>query len=376
MTVHKDENAKKNKWYFVFYTGEVKNGVRERIKRRGFKTQKEAVAAEAEARTSVNKGDFIEYSKILFEEYLVEWLKNKRNVSEETRELYGSFFKIYIIPLLGSIPLVKINATHIDNFLTNLKDRGLAESTIKRVFSVVNASLNAAATKDLILKNPCNKVDKPTVSRRNMVVWEPEYAFDFLEKTKGKSRYWIAIYLAIMTGMRQGEILGLRWSDIDLDNKTLHIQQTVTRKRRIKAGAKSDSSIRSVALSSDTIKTLKEQRQFILQERMLLGKDYQDHDLVVCTSFGGPATSRSVAKVWEKFIKTYEVRKITFHDLRHTHVSMLIKQKVHIKIISERLGHASVSITMDLYGHLLPNMQEDAAESIDSLNWRVQSTKE
>lgn len=376
MTVHKDENAKKNKWYFVFYTGEVKNGVRERIKRRGFKTQKEAVQAEAEARTNVNKGEFVEHNKIIFENYLVEWLKNKRNVSEETRELYVSFLKLYINPFLGSIPLVKINASHIENFLTGLQERGLAESTIKRVFSVVNASLNAAATKDLIIKNPCKKVEKPTVSRRDMVVWEPEYAFEFLEKTKSKSRYWIAIYLALMTGMRQGEILGLRWSDIDFDNKTLHIQQTVTRKRRIKPGAKSDSSIRSVALSSDTIKTLKDQRTFVLEERVFLGKEYKDHDLVVCTSFGGPATTRSVYKVWENFIKKYEAKKITFHDLRHTHVSMLIKQKVHIKVISERLGHSSVAITMDLYGHLLQNMQEDAAESIDALNWRVKSTNE
>ncbi|MEC0241696.1 tyrosine-type recombinase/integrase [Paenibacillus dokdonensis] len=113
----------------------------------------------------------------------------------------------------------------------------------QRAFSILNAALNSAVTKDLILKNPANKVEKPKVTRKSMKVWEPDYTFDFLAKIKGKSRYWIAIYLAIMTGMRQGEILGPRWSDIDFENKSLHIQQTVTKRRRIKDGAYPISSI-------------------------------------------------------------------------------------------------------------------------------------
>ncbi|WP_145038641.1 tyrosine-type recombinase/integrase [Paenibacillus sp. Y412MC10] len=376
MPAYKDENAKKNPWYFVFYTGEIKNGKRERIKRRGFKTKKAAEAAEAEIRTSINKGDYYEPTKILFKDYMKEWLKSRHDLSPETVDLYETNLRLYINPVLGEVQLSKINSLHIEQFINSMHEKELGDWSIKRAFSIVNAALNAAVRKDLINKNPSNKVSKPKVRRKVMAVWEPEFAFDFLEQTKGKSRYWIAAYLAIMTGMRQGEILGLRWSDIDFENKTLHIQQTVTKNRRIKEGAKTQSSVRSVALSTDTIKTLKEHRAIILQERLQYGEEYHNHDLVVCTNFGGPATTRSVYKAWERFIEKCKAPKITFHDLRHTHVSMLIKQGVHMKVISERLGHSSISVTMDIYGHLLPNMQEQAAELIDQLNTKLSGTKE
>lgn len=376
MPTYKDEKAKKNPWYFVFYTGETKNGVRERVKRRGFKTKKAAEAAEAEARTNLSKGDYFEPSKTLFKDYLVEWLKNRRTLSLETVELYQNNLRLYINPSLGHIPLSKLNAQHIEDFLTDMEEKELGEWSIKRAFSILNAALNSAVTKDLILKNPANKVEKPKVSRKSMKVWEPDYTFDFLAKTNGKSRYWIAMYLAIMTGMRQGEILGLRWSDIDFNNKSLHIQQTVTKRRRIKDGAKTPTSIRSVALSTDTIESLKEHRSIILQERLFEGESYQNNDLVVCTGKGGPANANNIYRAWTRFIEKHEAPHITFHDLRHTHVAMMIKQGVHMKVISERLGHSSISVTMDIYGHLLPNMQSDAAELMDKLNTKLTGTKE
>ncbi|OMD00026.1 site-specific integrase [Paenibacillus sp. FSL R5-0636] len=374
MSVHKNKDAKKNKWYYVFYTGEKVNGVRVRAKAGGFKTQKEAIAAEAERRDALNKGTYFEPAKTLFKDYIADWLKNRRSISQETVELYENNLRLYINPVLGDIPLSKLNAQHVEDFLTSMDDKGLGEWSIKRAFSILNAALNSAVTKDLILKNPASKVEKPKVTRKSMAVWEPDFTFEFLEKTKGESRYWIAIYLAIMTGMRQGEILGLRWSDIDFDNKTLHIQQTVTKRRRIKDGAKTPSSIRSVALSTDTVDKLKEHRKHILEDRLIAGQSYLNHDLVVCTAVGGPATTRSVYRAWERFLKKYEAPHITFHDLRHTHVAMMIKQGVHMKVISERLGHSSISVTMDIYGHLLPNMQSDAAELMDKLNTRLDGT--
>lgn len=366
--VYKDENAKKNPWYYQFYTGEIKEGKRERIKKRGFRTKKEAEKAMAEAQAAVNKGEYLEPSKMAFRDYLNDWMKTKRNLGEQTADLYESYLRTHIVPTLGHIPLAKITAHDIEMFLDTLHTKGLAAATIKRIFSVVNAALNAAQMKDLITKNVANKVEKPQASRRrDLVVWEPEFVSSFLRTTHNESRYWIAIYLAIMTGMRQGEILGIRWSDIDFENKTLHIQQTVTKKRQIKTGAKTKGSVRSVALSPETIEMLRTHRKGILADRIKHGADYKNHDLVVCTHFGGPVTSRAIQKVWDSFIKKTNAPKITFHDLRHTHASLLIKQGVHIKVISERLGHSSVSITLDLYGHLMPNMQEDAAAGLDNL---------
>ncbi|MGG4494142.1 tyrosine-type recombinase/integrase [Brevibacillus reuszeri] len=368
MPVYKDENAKKNPWYYQFYTGEIRGGKRERIKKRGFRTKKEAEKAMAEAQAAVNKGEYLEPSKMAFRDYLNDWLKTKRNLGEQTADLYDSYLRTHIVPSLGHIPLAKISALDIELFLDGLHKKGLAAATIKRIFSVVNAALNAAQLKDLVPKNVANKVEKPQASRRrDLIVWEPEFVSSFLLTTYNDSRYWIAIYLAVMTGMRQGEILGIRWSDIDFENKTVHIQQTVTKKRQIKSGAKTKGSVRSVALSPETLEMLREHRKLILSERLKHGADYKNHDLVVCTQFGGPVTSRAIQKVWDSFIKKTNAPKITFHDLRHTHASLLIKQGVHIKVISERLGHSSVSITLDLYGHLMPNMQEEAAAGLDAL---------
>lgn len=369
MPVYKDKNVKKNPWYYSFYTGELTSkGKPARKKERGFRTKREAEAAEAEARTRLNKGESIEPSKMLFGEYMKHWIKSRHDLSPETVELYENNLRLYINPVLGGIPLSKLNATHIEKFMSSMREKSLGDWSIKRAFSNVNAALNDAVSKELIIKNPCNKVTKPKVTRKSMAVWEPDFTFDFLEKTKGKSRYWIAMYLAIMTGMRQGEILGLRWSDIDFDNKTLHIQQTVTKRRRIKDGAKTPSSIRAVALSTDTVEKLKEHRAMILQERLLAGENYQKNDLVVCTSTGGPANANNIYRAWTRFIEKHKAPHITFHDLRHTHVAMMIKQGVHMKVISERLGHSSISVTMDIYGHLLPNMQSEAAELMDKLN--------
>lgn len=369
MPVYKNEKAKGDKkWWYQFYTGEIKNGVRERITKRGFKTKKEAEKAMIEAKAACQKGQYVEPSKMRFQDYLQEWIGTKRNLGEQTLELYDSYMRTHIIPTLGHIPLAKLTALDIEKFLGTLYEKGLAAATAKRIFSVVNAALNSAVAKDLIAKNVASKVEKPQVARRReLVVWDPAFVSEFLEKTRYASRYWIAVYLAIMTGMRQGEILGLRWSDIDFEKRNLTIQQTVNRHRKIKQGAKTKLSMRSVALSPETIEVLKEHRQLIVQERVALGPEYQNNDLVVCTQFGGPVTQRAIQKVWTRFLKKTGAPKITFHDLRHTHASLLIKQGVHIKVISERLGHSSVTITMDTYGHLMPNMQEDAAAGLDAL---------
>jgi len=369
MPVYRNEKAKgEKKWWYQFYTGEIRNGVRQRITKRGFKTKREAERAMVEAQAARQKGQYVEPSRILFRDYLQDWLKTKRNLGEQTLELYHSYLRTHIIPSLGHIPLAKLSAHDIEMFLNSLHEKGLAAGTVKRIFSVVNAALHAAETKELIAKNAANKVEKPQVSRRReLVVWDPAFVNLFLEQTKQASRHWIAVYLAVMTGMRQGEILGLRWSDIDFEKRNLTIQQTVNRHGEIKQGAKTKQSMRSVALSPETIEVLQEHRRLIMMERTALGSAYENHDLVVCTKFGGPVTQRTIQKVWTSFLKKTGAPKITFHDLRHTHASLLIKQGVHIKVISERLGHSSVSITMDTYGHLMPNMQRDAAAGLDRL---------
>ncbi|WP_018759825.1 site-specific integrase [Paenibacillus terrigena] len=368
MPVHKDEKAKKNPWFFQFYTGEIINGKRERIKKRGFRTKKEADAAMVKAKADLERGEFVKGKKITVAEYMNSWLDNKQDLNAVTRELYESYLRIHIIPDLGHHPIDKLCSMDIQNFISLLRSKGLAENTVKRIFSVINTALNQAFRMELVRRNVASVVSKPKGERRELKVWDLETINRFLEATHDGSRYSIAMYLALMTGMRQGELLGLRWADIDFDNKTIHVQQSLARDgKTINHTLKSKKSIRSVAISTETVARLKEQRKLIVMEMVKEGEDYQKNDLVICSSKGTPASTRSIMKVWNKFIERLELPRITFHDLRHTHASLLLQQGVHPKIVSERLGHSSVVITLDTYSHLLPNLQADAADGLDML---------
>ena len=207
MPVHKDEKAKKNPWFFQFYTGEIINGKRERIKKRGFRTKKEADAAMVKAKAELERGEFVKGKKITVAEYMNSWLDNKQDLNTVTRELYESYLRIHIIPDLGHHPIDKLCSMDIQNFISLLRSKGLAENTVKRIFSVINTALNQAFRMELVRRNVASVVSKPKGERRELKVWDLETINRFLEATHDGSRYSIAMYLALMTGMRQGELL-------------------------------------------------------------------------------------------------------------------------------------------------------------------------
>lgn len=188
MGVYKDKNVKKNPWYYSFYTGTITNGKRDREKQRGFKTKKEAEAAEVEHKSRLKNGTYFNPQKTPFGEFISEWCKNKRKISEETREMYENNIRLYIKPSLGDIPLSKLNAQHIEDFITfMIEEKGLGEWSVKRTFSNVNTCLNDAVKKKLIEYNPCSVVDKPKVNKRIRPIWTPEFAFDFWRRPKGRA---------------------------------------------------------------------------------------------------------------------------------------------------------------------------------------------
>jgi len=168
--------------------------------------------------------------------------------------------------------------------------------------------------------------------------------------------------------MRRGEILGLRWKDVDFDKGILYVRQTLSKDgKKFLSGAKTDSSVRSIKLSNETIAVLKKHKARVAKEKLKCGPDYVDYDLVICTSKGTPVNPENLKRTFERLIKAAGVPKIRFHDLRHTHATMLLAQGVHAKVISERLGHSNIKTTLDIYSHVLPNMQEEAANQIDAL---------
>jgi integrase len=363
MPVYKDTD--RGTWYYVLNFKDD-NGKRKQKRKRGFKTKKEATEDLRTLESEIIQGTFIEASLVYFNAYIQEWLRVKQaTISNQTASMYKDAIKNHIAQSFGEIPLSKLKPMHIQRFITDLQEKNLADSTIRRTFNIVNACLNYAVKLGDVPKNVASVVDKPKVSRKEMKIWGMEQIRSFLIVSK-KDRLFGIFYLAVMTGLRQGELLGLRWSDIHFKDRTLSIYQTLEHSgKRIKEGAKTKSSIRSVSLSPSTMEVLYEHKIQQENERERLGMTYKEHNLVFCTQTGLPLNPRNLLRSFDRLIEKANIPKIRFHDLRHIHASLMISQNEPLKLIAERLGHSKITTTIDTYGHLLPNMQREASDRLD-----------
>ncbi|MGG3449574.1 tyrosine-type recombinase/integrase [Domibacillus aminovorans] len=360
------KNKQTSKWDFVIDIGkDPMTGKRKQKKKRGFETKKEAEKALAALLNELNEGLYIETSKQAYSDYIHFWLSIKTHeMSNQTLKAYQSYLKNHINSSLGSLSLSSLTPMHIQGFIGDLRNKELSESTIKRIFNVVNASLNAAVKMELIKKNPASTIEKPRVAAKETAIWNLDEVALFLNRSIS-SPYYIAYLLAVTTGMRQGEILGLRWKDVDFENECLYIRQTLTHDGKgFKEGAKSKAGNRSIGLDTVTLSTLKQHRKQIATNKLRYSTAYADYDLVVCTNKGKPINPRNLLRTFDNLITKANLPKIRFHDLRHTHASLMLQQGENIKLISERLGHSSVKITLDTYSHVLPNMQQEASNRL------------
>ncbi|MCM3602459.1 site-specific integrase [Robertmurraya korlensis] len=363
MPVYPDKNRKS--WYFaVNYYDE--SGKRRQKKQRGFNTKKEATEALRKLEVQLNEGTYIESKNVLFSQYIEDWLSiKKRGISNSTVSLYKGSIKNHIAPSLGNIALSKMKPQHIQKFIARMDEAGLADDTIKRTFNIVNACLNEAVKFGDLASNPAAKVDKPKVVPKEMKIWTIDQIQHFLKCSKN-NRLYCAFHLAIMTGLRKGEILGLRWKDVDLEKQVLYVNQTLEQDgKTLKKGAKTKGSVRSVTISPTTKKALLEHKIQQDIEREFFDSVHKNLDLVICTGNGATYHPRNLTRAFQKLTQKAELPHIRFHDLRHTHAALMIAQNEPMKLIAERLGHSRITTTMDTYGHLLPNMQHDASNRLD-----------
>ncbi|MDV2685175.1 site-specific integrase [Alkalihalophilus lindianensis] len=367
MPVYKDENAKKNKWYYALNYKE--NGKYKKKVKRGFKTKKDAEAALVEAQDAFNKGTYIEPSKMLYSEFMESWLKDKKiNVKKSTYNNYKYLLDSHLLPSLGHLELSKIGPRDIQSLYNEIKENKiLSDENLRKVHTIIKDSLSKAVKWEMIMKNPAELIDAPKVVKREVEVWNEDQIKAFLKAANG-ARYYYAFLMALTTGMRQGEILGLRWKDIDELNGTISIVQTLShRGQELSAGAKTDAGNRRISIDQNTMNQLLALKKLYKLEKLSSGSVYEDFDLVIRTSVGTPLSPRNLLRSFYSIIEKANVPKIRFHDLRHTHASLMLKQGVNPKIVSERLGHANVRITLDTYSHLLPNLQKDTAEQFGKL---------
>ena len=244
---------------------------------------------------------------------------------------------------------------------------GLSAQTVKHLYRTLSQALKRAVRWRLIVQNPAEAVDPPRSPRRDMESLTPAQSGKLLHAIDSSALY-MPVLLALMTGMRRREILGLRWRDVDLDRAVLSVRQTLQRTTDGLSfeAPKTRRSKRKIDLPASTVVTLRQHKK--RQAEDLLARGVRDRfDLVICRRDGQPIQPRSLTKDFARTIARLDLPRVRFHDLRHTHITFGLEAGIHPKIMSERAGHASVSITLDTYSHASDSLQKDAAQSIDAL---------
>lgn len=369
----RDKNRKLITHYYYAFEVKDEKGSRKTFKERGFMTKAAAKDAEAVARTIWNKGEYITPNKTLYKDYLLDWLNKRTDISIDTKYYYMSYYNNHILDSkLGKLQLTEITTSSIEDFIFELlekeSDKGtkLSSSFVNLVLNFVNTSLNYAVRKKIISSNPAKYADRPRIAKKDMKYWSVNDVRKFLSGFDDRCR--IIFFLAIYTGMRIGESLGLRMDDIDLENRRIYIRQIlISRNKRLKAGAKTQSSNRSISISNHVVAEIAKHMKLIQTEKMNMREAYFDRGLLICNKDGRPMDDSYSRKLFIKFIKKTGVPLIRIHDLRHTFASLLLQAGQHPKVVQEMLGHSNIRLTMDTYSHLTPNMQVDAADALESI---------
>lgn len=309
-------------------------------------------------------------------QFLDEWIKTKAmTLSPTTVAWYGYVIGRHIAPELGRLPISQLKPVHIQRlYSVKLQQvpggpKPISRSTARCIHRVLHAALSYAVRLQVIDRNPCDAVEVPKGGRPRPRYWRPEEAARFLEAAKN-DRLFALFHLALGSGLRRGELLGLRWMDVDLDRQSLTVSQV-----RVRAGdeiitkePKTSGSLRSIALSPGVCETLMRHREAQSRERTLMGEAYEDHGLVFATVDGRPLNPDYIGcQYFRRLISLAGVPQINFHGLRHTHATLLALRGVPLKTVSARLGHSSVKITGDIYSHVLDRMDRGAALEFDAV---------
>lgn len=326
---------------------------------------------------SLEVGSYVKSSRITLGQWLEQWCQSyvAMHCSARTAESYQSEVRRHLTPFLGRILLTQLQPQHLQNYYSQALTKGrtdgkggLAARTVQYHHRILSEALSHAVKMGLLGRNIAKAVDPPRVERKNMATLVLEDIPKFLEATQG-TPYYILFYTALYTGMRLGELLGLRWCDIDLDMASLSVVQALYKRSGVckMVEPKSSGSRRRIALSPSLVLTLRQYRVDQQVQRILIGEPMADSDLVFSHPGGKPLDPGVVSHTFAKVLRKAGLPHIRFHDLRHTHATLLLKAGIHPKIVSERLGHANIGITLDTYSHVLPGLQERAAESFDEM---------
>src|SRR5215218_10731316 len=291
-----------------------------------------------------------------------------RGLRPSTLARYESHVRCAIGPSLGGLPLQAVMPTHLNSLYSDLRAAGRAPKTIRNVHGVLSKALADAERWGLVSRNAARLADVPAVARPKLRVWSPQQTWAFL-RAVASDRLFAAWLLAATTGMRRGELLGLRWADVDLDVGVLRITQARVRAgNQVVAGEpKTARGRRTIALDPATVAALRQHRKRQAEERLLAGPRYADSGLVFTMPDGSPIHPNRFGLWFRRRTRTAGLPAIRLHDMRHSYATAGLAAGVPPKVMSERLGHATVAFTLDTYTSALPAMDKSAADVVAGL---------
>ncbi len=275
--------------------------------------------------------------------------------------------RLHVVPALGRYSLRRLTPTHVRKLLAEKFASGLSARSVQIIHATLRVMLAEAVRDELVERNVAAIVRPPAVAAEEVRPWSPEEAEDFLRAAEG-DRLFALFAVGVALGLRKGELLGLRWSDVELDQGMLRVRQSVQRVYRaglVFGPPKSSRSRRDIPLPAFAVRVLREHRTRQSEERLALGPYWQDSGLVFTSTIGTVVEPRNLSRLLDELIMKAGVRRIRFHDLRHTCASLMLAQGVPPRVVMDVLGHSQFSITMDLYSHVMPTALREAAAAMD-----------
>lgn len=327
--------------------------------------------------SELDTGLLIDTQKMKFGEYLDYWLKEYcyNNLSINTIEGYEQYINRHIKPSLGNIQLDKLKPLQLQSFYSEKLEKGkingkggLSKQTVRTLHRIIHGALTQAVKWQLVVRNVADCVEPPKPKKYEAKFLTDEQTNLLINKIKDTDIY-IPVIIAIYTGMRRGEILGLNWQNVNFDKKYIRVVQELScTKQGLKIlPPKTNKSTRNIAIPDTLVKILKNHRAEQIKNKLLFGSEYQNSDMVCTYQNGKLFYPKRFSAKFNEFLKKNDLPMIRFHDLRHSHASLLVKIGVQPKVISERLGHSNIGITMDLYSHLYENADREVADMFDKI---------
>ncbi|MED3733532.1 tyrosine-type recombinase/integrase [Geobacillus stearothermophilus] len=364
-------NTREKGFYFRIDVGkDPVTGKRKQASFGPFRTKTEAKKELLKIKNQVDDGSYFKESTEDFSMFMERWFNTsyKRTVEITTAKSREYVIRNHIMKYFQHKKINEITTFDIDSFYVDKLDSGYSGAYIRQMHNLLNQAFDQAVRWSLVKVNPVKNAKPPKVKSEEKITWTVDEVNRFLNLIKDSSME-IPYLLAIFTGMRRGEVLGLKWDDVDFENKKIRIKRSlcfVSGKGLIFKEPKTKKSKRQISISQHVVNVLKKHKQKQEFQKEKLGTQYQDNNLIVCTDDGKPLDPRNLLRQFYRLIEEASVPRISFHDLWHTHATILMQQGENPKVVSERLGHSRVGITLDLYSHVSDDLQEQAAEKFEN----------